>query len=572
MVEQRTGRELRMQGELSLSFFPSLGLETGPVSLSGPAGGEFASAKSVQVDAALLPLLSGRLQVDSLLVEQPSLRLVRSDNGSVNWRLHPGDGGDAGRGGRALSIEDMEIDGGQVYYLDQRTGREYTLHELDLSVENLLAGGPGETALKLAFRITSPEPKLDAQVEGGAALVRTGSKVSVRGMDFSAQGESAAAPGGELDHDITGSASFDWADNRLEADLTVDGEPITAQATLPGPDSNTLAFSVTAGEVNLDRYLSAAGPKQPAQAEQDQPAVPEHARTRLAELDVDGSVDIERLTVAGLTLSELRAELKGKDGRVTAKPLQAQVYNGRVNATVQADLTKSAPSLEMEADAVSLSLGDLLADFAGSRPVTGVADLDFKATAGGASWPDLRRSLQGVITFTITDGAFHGFQIVPKGTAKQFKQSKERDKIASAQKKQSFHKLSGSINISGAKLSNKDLRLDADNLEATGEGGLDLAQRRVDYLALVDITGVPTLPIRIRGPLSGPTYGFDPVEFASIQAGAAADLLQSPVKLGGAAVKGVGKGAEAVGKGIGKGVENVGEGVKGLFDGGDEKN
>ena len=69
-VRERTGRALSIDGDLSLTVLPRLGLSMGPARLSGPGGrGEFAQFDSAQVGVALWPLLSRRIVVERVRLE-----------------------------------------------------------------------------------------------------------------------------------------------------------------------------------------------------------------------------------------------------------------------------------------------------------------------------------------------------------------------------------------------------------------------------------------------------------------------------------------------------------------------
>jgi len=93
-VEEQTGRSLDIEGEISLSVFPWLGLEVGTVRLGNPPGfGDepFVEIGSAGVGARLLPLLSRRLEVSTLRLDGLRVNLVRRADGSANWEGLGGD-------------------------------------------------------------------------------------------------------------------------------------------------------------------------------------------------------------------------------------------------------------------------------------------------------------------------------------------------------------------------------------------------------------------------------------------------------------------------------------------------
>jgi AsmA protein len=87
-VEEETGRSFEIEGELSLSVFPWLGLEVGRMRLGNPPGfgdAPFAEIGSAAVGARLIPLLSRRLEVSTLRLDGLRVGLVRLADGSNNW-------------------------------------------------------------------------------------------------------------------------------------------------------------------------------------------------------------------------------------------------------------------------------------------------------------------------------------------------------------------------------------------------------------------------------------------------------------------------------------------------------
>jgi AsmA protein len=87
-VEEETGRSFEIEGELSLSVFPWLGLEVGRMRLGNPPGfgdAPFAEIGSAAVGARLIPLLSRRLEVSTLRLDGLRVGLLRLADGTNNW-------------------------------------------------------------------------------------------------------------------------------------------------------------------------------------------------------------------------------------------------------------------------------------------------------------------------------------------------------------------------------------------------------------------------------------------------------------------------------------------------------
>ncbi|MEL7303329.1 MAG: AsmA family protein, partial [Pseudomonadota bacterium] len=83
-VKESTGRDLAVRGSTGLSFWPSLAVSLGNVTLSPPPGMRAPptlQAREVAVRVAIWPLLEGRARVESVALEQPVFDLRRDANG-----------------------------------------------------------------------------------------------------------------------------------------------------------------------------------------------------------------------------------------------------------------------------------------------------------------------------------------------------------------------------------------------------------------------------------------------------------------------------------------------------------
>ncbi|WP_445947041.1 AsmA family protein, partial [Shewanella sp.] len=84
LVEKQTGRELQISQDLSWSFFPSLGIDLGGISLSNPQGFDtnmMLEVNTVVASVALQPLLSKKIEIEQLLLDGVEINLVTTKDG-----------------------------------------------------------------------------------------------------------------------------------------------------------------------------------------------------------------------------------------------------------------------------------------------------------------------------------------------------------------------------------------------------------------------------------------------------------------------------------------------------------
>ncbi len=139
-VKAATGRDLMLQGDITLSVFPWIALEVGAASLGNPPGfgaAPFVSFRHASFRARLLPLLAERLEFGRITIDGLDARLERNADGSGNWEGfgrsvgagHAGAGEAAGAGARAFeSLAGLTLHDARLSYHD------YALEHLELDV------------------------------------------------------------------------------------------------------------------------------------------------------------------------------------------------------------------------------------------------------------------------------------------------------------------------------------------------------------------------------------------------------------------------------------------------------
>jgi AsmA protein len=170
-VKERTQRTLKLEGDIRLSFWPSIGAKIGKTSLSERASDrEFAAVDEVRVALKLMPLLSGQAIVDTVRVSGLRASIVKAKDGSTNTddlaSPPPAKGAPAAKDGGAdfkLDIAGVEITNAAVSYADAAAGTKYVLSKLNFRTGRLAPGVP--TQVEFSGHIQGDKPKLDLPVE-----------------------------------------------------------------------------------------------------------------------------------------------------------------------------------------------------------------------------------------------------------------------------------------------------------------------------------------------------------------------------------------------------------------------
>lgn len=159
LVKDNTGRDFNIDGNLELSVFPWLGIKTEGLSLSQPEGieGDMVRVDNAQLRLKLAPLLSKRVEVDTIILTKPQVNLITLKNGLDSLSGLSGDestaeptnttGGSTGTPTDAaasssvsFAIQGIEITDGLVVIDDRQAGSRMELSNLSLVTGDLLGG------------------------------------------------------------------------------------------------------------------------------------------------------------------------------------------------------------------------------------------------------------------------------------------------------------------------------------------------------------------------------------------------------------------------------------------------
>jgi uncharacterized protein involved in outer membrane biogenesis len=147
-----TGRDLVIDGDISLSILPSPTLAVEQVrftNIEGGSGPDMATLEALEVHVALMPLLQGEIQVESVSLVRPVILLERLPDGRANWEIAGADAagsaesGTATEGdGPAIRLDSVEIEDGTLIYRDAAADTEERIEALSASISAGSLQGP----------------------------------------------------------------------------------------------------------------------------------------------------------------------------------------------------------------------------------------------------------------------------------------------------------------------------------------------------------------------------------------------------------------------------------------------
>lgn len=319
LVKEQTGRELQIVGDLRLSVFPWLGIQTGELILADAEGfgpGPFARVESADIRVKLLPLLKRNIEVDTIVVEGLSLRLERNANGRGNWEDlaggppaddSPADPGQAaGALPAALTIGGLDVRNANLEWIDRSGDTHVRIAALNMRSGQLEENRP--TAIELSFDLRNEKPLMTGHVDLEARITASfdGPRFVIDNLRLDTLLRGADLPGGELKAELRSSMRVD-----LQAD-TFETQGLTAKAWGIPVSGDVRVTGLSAAPKASGRLTIAEfNPRPTLDALDIDPGIPADGRTltRIAlALGFDADAESARFSSIDLRLDDTRLQ------------------------------------------------------------------------------------------------------------------------------------------------------------------------------------------------------------------------------------------------------------------------
>lgn len=551
-VKDNTGRELSFEGDISLNFFPWLGLEVGPVALGNAQG--FAPAEMVRINKAeasiqIMPLFTGEIAIGDVVLDGFTLNLAVNEQGVTNWddltagstadKATPAQtqpAADTAKGGdklKELSVQGVQITNANVIYADRKTGQKASLTNLNLIIGEV--GNTLPTPMELTFDLSLDEPKVTTRPKLTATLTFDKDAGTVELIDlmldilgmnitgdfFAKSSADALNYSGELKLaemsikalvEKLGMAPIETTDPAVltktsgllkingTADsaslenltITLDDTTISGTGSVSNFAKPAVIVAVNIDDIDADRYMPPAKEGETTQAPDTESKATEPAEepdlSGLKQLDLQAKLTMGKVKAMNLHVADILCELVAKNGVVTIKPFSAKLYEGELVGHSRLNANGKLATWTESADLTGVKAGPLLKDLTGKDHLLGTTVMKYNVTGAGLTPDNIKKSISGTASFAFTDGAINGVNIA-KMLRDAFNTIKGKSSGGDEPERTDFAELLGSAVIEKGHITNNDLLMKSPLLRVTGKGWADLPKNSVDYLATVTVVG-----------------------------------------------------------------------------------
>ena len=565
-----TGRSFKIEGPLRLTFFPRFGVKAQEVTLANVPGGRAAmmvAVGDIDLSVQVLPLLSGRIALNKIVLDQPTIALEVDKGGNPNWkfgRATTDKTGQTKKGTLTLpagtEFSGIEISDGKVTYDNAKTGTHRALEHVNIAVamttveqpiaatgEVILADKKLTFAAKLAtlktflgsgttrFELSADAELMHAAIKG--VLLPDGttqgaislSSPSFRGL---AGWLGTPLPAGGLGA-LSLSSKLETKDKITElSDLTVtlDGQAmkghltVDAQAKVPH-----FRGGLDIDHLDLNPYLSggkAGGSAEPKEAGWSKKPI---SLSLLKEFNGELALTTGSLQARGLHLGRTALRLVDVNGLLMVWLDQVNLYGGSGKAWLWVDARGKTPQFANTLDFKGVELKPLLKDALNLDTIEGTAALSLDIKMAGASPDAILHSLSGKGVIAGTNGRFRGIDLGAVARTVRLATGGDATNDDAAT---TFHDIGANFALAQGVLTTSDFHLASPVVQLTGAGAIDIGNRTIDF-HIKPSAGVAEFKIGVPFLVKG---SWDKLSFTADTAAIVGGVMDG-LKNGGAALK-----------------------------------
>jgi AsmA protein len=612
-----TGRMVSIDGDLRLTIYPELGVSVGSVSLANAPGArepQMINVDNLVVGVRVLPLLSGRVEVARIVLDQPVIHLEMSADGTANWVISGNaasqdqteTGGSPTIADRIndFGIEELRINNGLITYYDSMTDTSAALEDVDVALAMPSMDLPMN--MEGALTYNGERLEMDADIARPRALLEAASTAAqialasnVLNADFDGNIAASGETSGSVHMNIPSLRMLSsWSGNplppgdnlgalELQADvaagldrvsfsglrMTLDGMTITGDLSIDSSNPTlTLNGGMAIDRLDFNNYLTASGTDARTANAGGGAADAPLQLDLLKAVNADLTLAVGTLLFQNMTVEQAAMGARLDNGLLNAELREMSLYGGSGSGTLVINAREATPSFSHTLNISGTDVQAFLTDFMNIDRVTGTGTFNLDLTTRGSTQNEIVNALAGSGNIDFQNGALRGVDLVAvASTIENIVNTGGIGALTSGQSTTEFTEFGGSFIVQNGIANNDDFLMINPVVRVMGNGELNLAAQTLDFylepqpvasgnVGGVDISNIG-VPFRVHGPWSDLSYTPD---LQNVVGGALQNLLSRE----GGLLRGEDGAEQTPQEGESEGLlQNPGEALRGLFGG-----
>lgn len=518
-LEKKTGREVKVEGEIHFALLPDISLEIDQVTIANPPQGftspHLLKIEKLSLSVALSPLFSKEIQVQGIRLIKPEIWLEENRIGNKNWEFKTtsaeksSSSSSTAASKLSYNIEGVQISEGNLHFL--RKGDNLLAEKLNADWSDNKLGMSGAmnyrgTPWQFAGTLKQPQAALMGQKSPLSLLLESPAISIMLDGEMQAKAEDIARSA-----KITGKLNINAPDmTELAKSLQIASSNLpkgafslqTIKAELSTAYFTASPASLTLGDIEATGTIGAnwSGKRPVIQAalaipeldfsEETTPAASANKDTEatsstgwnttpvdfsgLQKATLEGELTVQTLKLPELTLRDIQTTAKLKNGKLQMHLAKANLLGGGASGTLQLDASASQASWQTEGTIENIESSEALGLVLEDSAISGPISAKFALAAVGNSQQQWMQRLHGGGQMLLDKGTLKGYSL-----PKLFRNMKPEEMRGEATQdttiKLQFLADNGVISLTEGTLEGRGLK-------STLSGVVDMGNRRVDLL------------------------------------------------------------------------------------------
>ena len=493
-VEQRSGYQLALDGELRWHVWPKLSILSGRMSITAPGASQpLVSAENMRLDVNLLPLLSHQLSVKQVMLKNAVMRITpdSATQRPGNAPVGPADSSAAEPvSGWKLDISQLQIADSLLIW-QQAGGEEINFRDLNLELKQ---DEHKQARLELSTRVNRDQRELKLAVKGDMDVSRYPQRLtgSVEQLDWQWQGVGLPAQGLQGDAKLLA----EWQQDRQQfalknIALNVNNSQLTGTVTGKLGVMPDVAVDLQATTLDLDALqgqqpggagaqgatTAPTGARAPVIAE---PAVFSYSDSPLNTMTAQLKLRAEALRWRGMDMSQVQFDARNDRGEIDLVTFSGKSGSGDFSLPGTVDIRHEQPQVALQPALHDIDAAPLLNALELPASLSGKLSLDADLRGVGLSVADMKQQWRGNASVSVANARLSGLnfqQMIQRAVENSSDQVRGSD---SPEGYTEVQQLQGTLQLNKGALAVQNLRGHSALLDFTGGGNVDLLRQQCD--------------------------------------------------------------------------------------------
>ena len=522
-VEQRSGYQLQVSGDLRWHVWPQLSILAGRMSLTAPGATQpMVTAENMRLDVNLWPLLSHQLSVSQVMLKNAILRVTpesaaqRPSGAPVGPRdAEPVSGSNKGW---SFDISKLRLADSLLIW-QQQDGDEYNFRNLNL---NLDQDANKQASIELATRVSRNQRNFSVNLKGQMNVAQYPHRLTGQVDELNYQLDGANLPAQGIKGTL--SAQGEWNGDRQQ--FSLQKMQLTANdSTLDGSASGRVALpqqlnlALHASALNLDNLMASAPTNSDGDVTQHasvmrtpviaEPRSRDNSDSPLNLMDLTLSLNADSGVWRGLTLNNLQIDASNQQGLMTLSKLQGAFGAGHFSIPGSVDIRQPVTQVALQPELSNIAIAPLLKALALPETLQGTVSLKGEVRGAGLSVEEAKRNWQGSAALEAAN-----LQLAQLNLQQMVRRAVARvsNRVSNDQPDdQGIQQLSGRISLNKGVIALPDLQGGNSRLAMQTQGHVDMVRQQLDVTInmmlrgwqgderLANLLNQQTIPLRMFG-------------------------------------------------------------------------